>query len=201
MKYTYGISVVRVNDKESLPDSDNEDNYSLTNNCSESDEEKLSFGAFLPDDLEALYGSGSDEEYNELHYGKHFGSSQRCLDSQSNTDEESDTDENVTKDVFDKFVEVGDEIPVGHEVRRVYTPMNPRIGELLVYCTSDPHPQFVTDPGCKQLGILSIEFPDGKTCEDNKSMVTLVFGDTELVVKAKILRTGLEFLTKIDCLK
>lgn len=211
MKYTYGVSVVTVDDTESLSDSDNEDNKSLPNSGSESDDEKSSSEDddhhVLFDDQLQIYDSESDDDYNEFDFGMYFGNSQLCLDggsqgdNQSNTDEESDKDENVTEDVFDKFVEVGDEIPVGHEVRRVYTPMNPRMVEIPVYCTSDPNPQFVTDPGCEQLGVLSIEFPDGETCEDNNNEVTLIFGDTELVVKAKILRTGLEFFTKIDCLK
>ncbi|XP_060603716.1 heat shock 70 kDa protein 12B-like [Ruditapes philippinarum] len=201
MKYTYGVSVVRINVKESLPDSDNEDNYSLTNNCSESDDSSdISFN-----DLEAVYSSGSDDDFNEFDFGMRFGRSQRCRDGGSQGDNQStadkESDENVIHNVFDKFVEVGDGHPVGHEVRRVYIPTNPRMAEISVYCTSDPYPQFVTDPGCEQLGVLSIEFPDGETCEDNKNEVTLIFGDTELVVKAKILRTGLEFFTKIDCLK
>lgn len=107
----------------------------------------------------------------------------------------------IVDDVFDKFVIVGEETPVGYEVKRSYMPLNPRYVEIPVYCTPNPNPELVTDRGCEKLGVLSIEFPDGETCEDNANEVALIFGDTELTVRAKVLRTGQEFFTRIDCLK
>lgn len=194
MKYTYGVCVdIHKEDSKSQSSSESDDERSS------SDDNDLHIQHLV------IYDSESDEDFNEFsidYFHSQFSlEGENQSDKESNTDSESEQGENVIHDVFDKFVEIGEEIPLGHEVSRVYIPTNPRMVEIPVYSTTDPDPEFVTDHGCEHLGVLSIKFPDGETCEDNENEVTLIFGDTELVVKAKILRTGLEFFTKIDCLK
>ncbi|XP_045176740.1 heat shock 70 kDa protein 12A-like [Mercenaria mercenaria] len=197
MKYTYGVAVVVVNDSDSQSGSDAENKSSDDDeHCDDSDSDgydQHNSLTYQEDNNSVVHIFGDNDQYS--YHGELVD------DNKSSSEEESNDDKSVVDDVFDKFVETGEEIPVGHEVKRVYTPMNPDCVEIPVYCSSDPDPELVTDPGCKKLGVLSIDFPDGVTCEDNENEVTLIFGDTELIVKAKILRTGLEFFTIIDCLK
>lgn len=105
------------------------------------------------------------------------------------------------KDLFGKCVSVGDIVPVGHKVTKKGSPFNSNKTTFPVFCSTDANPIFTTEPSCKKLGELRIEHQEEGTQEDKKHEFTLVFGETELIVKAKILKTGREFEKTIDCLK
>ena len=57
---------------------------------------------------------------------------------------------------------------------------------------------YVTDEGCKHLATLTVEMPDTTGGRDRKVKVTMIYGGTELAVKAIDLTTGKKFETKLS---
>ncbi|XP_053399962.1 heat shock 70 kDa protein 12A-like [Mercenaria mercenaria] len=107
--------------------------------------------------------------------------------------------EKVT-DIFDIFVSSGETIKPGQVVTQRYTPNNFERTTLCIYCSTDPHPEYVTDATCKKLGQLQVKHEEGEALQDKKFIVSLVFGDTEIIVKAITTKTCKDFYTTIDCL-
>lgn len=105
------------------------------------------------------------------------------------------------ENIFDVFVRVGEEVRIGQEINRSdFTPNYMQRSCVRVFTSSKQTPEYVTDEGCSRLGMMTIEHPEGDTFEDKKLDVTFVFGDTELLVRATLVKTGREFTTYIDCL-
>ncbi|XP_060600679.1 heat shock 70 kDa protein 12A-like [Ruditapes philippinarum] len=101
--------------------------------------------------------------------------------------------EKKAKDVFDKFVTVGSEIPVGYKVTKRKTPNDMNRTFIPVFRASSDVPYFTTDQGCMEIGFLVINHPEGKSLQDKVFDVTFTFGDTELFVEAKMLHSEREF--------
>ena len=96
------------------------------------------------------------------------------------------------KDVFFKYITRGDSIDTGHAVSQVFQALNPEETtlECTVYTSTDTNPRYTTDPTCQRLGIVTIQLPPhvpGQTLEIEE---TLMFGDTEILCRARDLRTG-----------
>jgi hypothetical protein len=109
--------------------------------------------------------------------------------------------EKKAKYVFDNFVTVGSEIPVGYKVTKRKTPNDMNRTFIPVFRASSDAPYFTTDQGCTEIGFLVINHPEGKSLQDKVFDVTFTFGDTELFVEAKMLHSAREFSLTIDCLK
>lgn len=104
--------------------------------------------------------------------------------------------------VFCRFVTVGENIPTGHEVsKRGSTSSTGKSKRVKVFRSTDPNPTYTTDESCKMLGYVDVELPEGTTLAEKKIDIVFVFGETEIIVKAKLLKTGREFYTKINCLE
>ncbi|XP_045185047.2 heat shock 70 kDa protein 12A-like [Mercenaria mercenaria] len=71
--------------------------------------------------------------------------------------------EEVVDNIFDIFVRSGETIAQGHVVTRVYRPINFDKSNLEIYCSTDPHPEYVTDASCKTLGHLLVKHEEGET--------------------------------------
>ncbi|VDI22969.1 Hypothetical predicted protein [Mytilus galloprovincialis] len=104
------------------------------------------------------------------------------------------------KDVFFKFATIDDKVEDGHTSSQIFQALNPneRTLECAIYTSTDPSPRYVTDPTCQRLGNLIVDLPklkDGETLEIEE---TLVFGGTELLFRAKNLKTGRVFETQLD---
>ncbi|XP_063415830.1 heat shock 70 kDa protein 12A-like [Mytilus trossulus] len=111
-------------------------------------------------------------------------------------------DVNRCKDLFFKYAKVGEQVVFGHEVSQVFQVFKPneKTLECTIYVSTDPDPRYVTDPSCQRLGNLIIPLPEiraGKTLEIEG---TMVFGDTELLFRARDLHTGRVVETQFDLL-
>lgn len=106
-------------------------------------------------------------------------------------------------DMFKTFVRVGETINYGETISVSFVPQHAYLESSLsdVFCSTEPYPTFTTDPSCRKLGVLVIQLPDGEKREDKAYELMFVFGDTELIVKARVKKTGKEFYTIIDCFK
>lgn len=97
------------------------------------------------------------------------------------------------RDVFFKYVEIGQEVTAGHRMSQVFQALGGKEDHLEcnIYVSSNPDPTFVTDDDCKLLGVLKMPLPKGIKDDDRVEIEeTLVFGDTELHVMAREFLTG-----------
>jgi len=95
-------------------------------------------------------------------------------------------------DIFDKHVTIDDEVKVGLEFEQhIYTPLYAKSTKMAidVYTTKSRNPKFVDERGSRNIGKLTVKLPDGQK-SDKQVAVTLRYGDTELGVSAKVMKTG-----------
>lgn len=99
------------------------------------------------------------------------------------------------KDVFRIYVEKGQEVKVGYTVTDKVQPSSDDSGMMTfnIYTSNEKAPKFVTDRACALLGKFHIKLPRGKTTEERAYERSLVFGDTEIMLKMKHLQTGSMF--------
>lgn len=95
------------------------------------------------------------------------------------------------KDIFRIYVEKGQEVNVGYTVTDKVQPSTEGASMTFnIYTSHEQAPKFVTDRTCKLLGKFHIRLLRGKNAEERAFERSLVFGDTELMLKVKHLRTG-----------
>ncbi|EDO36873.1 predicted protein [Nematostella vectensis] len=108
-------------------------------------------------------------------------------------------------DVFDKFVTADEPVTVGEVVVRSYAPAKPssRSTTITIYCTEQEEVTFVTDPGVRKCGQLTIEMPEVARSDPMKPrelLASMEFGDTEIKVSAVDVLTGKDTKATIDFL-
>ncbi|XP_052579932.1 heat shock 70 kDa protein 12B isoform X2 [Peromyscus californicus insignis] len=112
-------------------------------------------------------------------------------------------------DVFERFVAAEQSVALGEEVRRSYCPARPGQRRVLInlYCCAAEDARFITDPGVRKCGALSLELePDG--CPENTGpspnrreiRAAMQFGDTEIKVTAVDVSTNRSVRAAIDFL-
>ncbi|XP_045203759.2 heat shock 70 kDa protein 12B-like [Mercenaria mercenaria] len=96
-------------------------------------------------------------------------------------------------DCFDKHVEIGQEVKVGLEFdEKSYIPSsrNQTSVNVKVYTSDKKSPEYVDEPGCNLLGNIVIDVSDIDTYEERNFVVKMIYGDTELGLEARVLKTG-----------
>lgn len=106
------------------------------------------------------------------------------------------------KDVFFKFVERGQQVRAGHEMSQVFQALKPEESSLecSIYISTDTDPMFVDEPSCSQLGVLTVPIPSDRANTCIQVEETMVFGETELLVRARDLSTNQLYEATFDCL-
>ncbi|KAK3590671.1 hypothetical protein CHS0354_026199 [Potamilus streckersoni] len=101
------------------------------------------------------------------------------------------------RDVFNKFVEIGEVLETGHTISRTGIPLEveQRKVHYHLYTSTEKSPRFVTDPSCRLLGKFSVPLPEGTTIDEKEVERSMTFGDTELMFRVKHPKTGKEFKT------
>lgn len=84
-------------------------------------------------------------------------------------------------DVFSPFLKAGTEVPANHKVVDAYTTTKPFQDSMpvVIYYSEKESPMYVTDDGCKKLGVLDVKVPN-PSADDHHLAVQYQFGDTEL---------------------
>lgn len=103
-----------------------------------------------------------------------------------------DGEEQVT-DVFDKHVEIGEEVEAGKTfAEKSYLPSSRRQSRVVVevYTSNGPNPKYVDERGCEKLGDILVDLSNIELYEDKSFLVKMVYGNTELGVEAKVKKTG-----------
>ncbi|KAK3608752.1 hypothetical protein CHS0354_005841 [Potamilus streckersoni] len=106
----------------------------------------------------------------------------------------------LCKDIFDVLVKRDQIVALNVEQpTMIYHPHNEDQTKvpLKIYQSESQNPIYVTDKGCKKLGTLIVEMPDTTGGCNRKIEVTMIYGGTELGVKAIDKNTGKEFKTEI----
>ncbi|KAJ3366267.1 hypothetical protein GGF32_006716 [Allomyces javanicus] len=103
----------------------------------------------------------------------------------------------MVEDKFDKLVTIGQEVSADFVARRQYYP--PAIWaqsiRLSLYCSDEPDPRFVDDPGCSQLVEISIplQLDQSGSINDYPISITVSFGASEIKISAINQKTGERF--------
>lgn len=112
-------------------------------------------------------------------------------------------------DVFERFVAAEQSVALGEEVRRSYCPARPGQRRVLInlYCCAAEDARFITDPGVRKCGALSLELePEGSPENTGTSpsrreiRAAMQFGDTEIKVTAVDVSTNRSVRAAIDFL-
>ena len=134
------------------------------------------------------YGYGLTDFFDE---SKHT-LEKMCIDSNG---------DNMVNGCFEKIVEIGTSVEVGMDIKTTNSVMcKDDITVTSIYASTERDPKYITDPSCRLVGELELGEAPGETEDENEIEKYFAFGDTELKVSVKILKTG-QVLTKImDCL-
>ncbi|KAK3566914.1 hypothetical protein QTP86_004937 [Hemibagrus guttatus] len=116
-------------------------------------------------------------------------------------------------DILDRFVSTDQSVALGEVVRRSYTPA--RVGQrkiiINIYCCTSDDVVYITDPGVRKCGTITLDLPEPETGAINSSIngaelerreirATMQFGDTEIKVTAIDMATGRQVKASIDFL-
>lgn len=104
------------------------------------------------------------------------------------------------KDVFFRFAHKGEKVEVGHSISQVFQALKPdeKTLECTVYVTDDTNPKYVTDVGCQSLGNLIVPLPPLRFGETLEIEETMIFGGTEILFRARNLKTGAIYETQFQ---
>lgn len=107
---------------------------------------------------------------------------------------------------FDALVVAGETMRTGQEASRVYIPIESDESSMGIdfFATRDPHPRYISDPGCHKVGTLKVDLSRVMHLpwEDRGVRVTMKLGETEIAVKVTVegtdtqLDTTLEFVAR-----
>ncbi|XP_060077648.1 heat shock 70 kDa protein 12A-like [Ylistrum balloti] len=105
------------------------------------------------------------------------------------------------KDGFFKYIEIGQQVTPGHTESQVFQALKPdeECLECSVYVSSNRNPKFVDEKGCRELGVLKVPLSSSRR-GPIEIEETLVFGETELHVRARDIYTGKMFEASFDFL-
>ncbi|XP_071125469.1 heat shock 70 kDa protein 12A-like [Mytilus edulis] len=101
-------------------------------------------------------------------------------------------------DVFEKLVEIGEEIKVGEwQPATEYDPISKDDQEVKIefYATEDKDPVHVTDPGCMKLGTLNVDLKE-RTSSNGALKLEINAGGTEIKAVITDENTGKKFKAK-----
>lgn len=108
----------------------------------------------------------------------------------------------MCNDLFKLFVREDATVRFGQTITNIYTPLRADATEISYnfYSTTDPDSQFVTDPGMRKLGSVTVLSPDKWRGNDRKIEVSMEFGGTEITARARDVSSGNMAQTAIDFL-
>ncbi|XP_065490183.1 heat shock 70 kDa protein 12B [Caloenas nicobarica] len=107
-------------------------------------------------------------------------------------------------DIFEKFVSVDQSVALGEVVQRSYCPARPgqRKTIINIYCSARDDVLYITDPGVRHCGTVSLELGDtgGPPRARREIRASMQFGDTEIKVTAMDISTSKTVRATIDFL-
>jgi len=109
-------------------------------------------------------------------------------------------DERISK-CFVKVVEIGASVEFGKDIKAPQECILYKDHSIWpIYASTQRDPEYTTDQSCTYVGKLRVGKAPGETKGDNLVQFYFAFGDTELKVSMKILKTGEVLSSVFDCL-
>ncbi|XP_071124335.1 heat shock 70 kDa protein 12A-like [Mytilus edulis] len=104
------------------------------------------------------------------------------------------------KDVFYKVAVKDEKVKFGHSYGQIFKALKPdeRTLECTVYISDDTNPRYVTDPSCQCLGNLIVPLTPLNKGQSLEIEETMIFGVTELLFRAKNIKTGEIYETLLE---
>ncbi|XP_060603061.1 heat shock 70 kDa protein 12B-like isoform X1 [Ruditapes philippinarum] len=102
--------------------------------------------------------------------------------------------------VFHVFVRAGDTVKVGQEVTHFSSPVNKEFSLYPIYRSVCSDPKYTTESDCEMVGLLTLKHVGQDDFESKKVKLTMIFGNTELVVKAEGIDTEEKSSSAFNCL-
>lgn len=123
------------------------------------------------------YGVRSSEAFDAA---KHPASSRKVINGVS-----------FCSDVFRVLVKQGTEVSTGHRITEIQSPSSSdeRNINIELFLSTDPQPKLVSDPTCMNIGKMQVRLPKGKTNEERAYETSYIFGEIEIMVKVKHLKS------------
>lgn len=123
------------------------------------------------------YGVRSSEEFDE---DSHPLSSRKIINGVS-----------YCSDVFKVLIKQGTEVTTGHRIAETNSPSSndERNINIELFLSTDPNPKLVSDLTCMNIGKMQVRLPKGKTKEERAYETSFIFGEIEIMVKVKHLKT------------
>ncbi|XP_062571661.1 uncharacterized protein LOC134233693 isoform X2 [Saccostrea cucullata] len=105
-------------------------------------------------------------------------------------------------DIFEKMVAIGESVDVGKTVEKEVYAASAEMTKmgLKFYQSNEENPQFVSDEGCVCIGELLVDMPDIRGGKERSVLVSIKFGETEIMVCGVDRTTGKRQETKLDLL-
>lgn len=107
------------------------------------------------------------------------------------------------KDVFNRLAKIGESVEIDEtrkvEIEPLWSGMTAMSVKL--YGSTDPDPKYVTDESCTYLGKIIVDIPEDCRNTDETILVSMTFGQTEIVVEGQSEHGKNVVKTKIDFLK
>lgn len=102
--------------------------------------------------------------------------------------------------VFDKFVEVGDEIDSHTVIKSRFYPLyeDQTSISFKLYASTQPDPHYTDEQHVKRIGMISVDIPDTSGGKDRPIDVSMKFGGAEIEVSAVSVNTGEQAYATID---
>ncbi|WP_447035800.1 hypothetical protein [Streptomyces sp. DSM 118878] len=103
---------------------------------------------------------------------------------------------------FGKIVTRGDIVDTAKEIGQSYIPIEGHLEgmEIELHTSTEDDPRYVTDPGCRRVGTITVDLRDVMDIhlEDRHVDVRLSFGETEIKVRSIVRSTGQEAACTVD---
>ncbi|XP_053400595.1 heat shock 70 kDa protein 12A-like [Mercenaria mercenaria] len=105
------------------------------------------------------------------------------------------------KDVFQKMVEIDQEITKMHSYEEQTTPVSADSEGVMIklFSSTKRDVKYTTELDCQELGSLCFKVPDSSEIEDKKVAISYIFGETEIHVHVRSLKTNDEHEVWIEC--
>ncbi|KAH3890513.1 heat shock 70 kDa protein 12A-like [Dreissena polymorpha] len=106
-------------------------------------------------------------------------------------------------DYFDKHIEADTEVQAGKTFEeKQYFPLtgDQTKMSIKIFASPNKNPRYTDDSGCSFKGKILVNLPDGKTANEKEVVVKMIYGNTELKVEARVVKTGTVLSATLDFL-
>ncbi|KAK3580557.1 hypothetical protein CHS0354_009514 [Potamilus streckersoni] len=104
--------------------------------------------------------------------------------------------------IFGKHVEIGQSLKCDESFQHKYHAPGSKATRFVarLFATVNKNPKYVTDVGCFRVGEMRVDVDTSVPYKDRSFIISLVFGDTEILVKA-VEKSGRETTCTLNCLE